>query len=491
MTPTVATSQPARPPVPRKRWWLRGLLIGVALLILTPLALVSYSNLGARGAWAEAEAEADRDDPHWRLLDLEAERPQYADTENSALHIIATVRKGGRVSIGIVPNYDQIFEKLPANAQLNAQQVQLIRTEMAKMPRAIEDARKLKDMPGGRFPLTYNDDWISTLIPHHHDARVIAEWMEHDAWLLAQEGDIDGAIESCQAIINGGRSMKDDAMLITCLVRIAMQNIALNTLERVLAQGEADEAHLLAMQKMLEREIDEPSFVRGMRGERGGIHHLFTKVRDGKVKGGFGGLMGSSGGNVPGIDPVTGWLTINYPSTMLRHYPDHLRFMNREVAAAKAPLHERGAKMAELQAELVRSRNPITKLLGPATNKVEEADRRSQIYLRSMVVVLACERYRQKDEEKRWPRSLDDLVKAKVLEAVPADPMDNQPLRYRITKVGVVVYSIGFDNTDDHGNINRDQWRDPGVDMGFQLWEVHLRRQIPLPPIGLPGLPKD
>jgi hypothetical protein len=475
----------ATPPVRKRRWWLPGTLAAVTLAIAAPLAMVIYSEHGSHGAWAEAEAEASRDDPRWRLLEMEADRPQLADADNSALHVMAIHRKG-RIHIPLVPNYDQVFDKLPANTQLNAQQVQLIRTEFAKIPGQIEAARKLKDMPEGRFPLTISDEWITTLIPHHHEPREIADWLKHDAWLLAQEGDSDAAIESCQAIINAGRSVKDDPFLITCLVRLALQNIALDTLERVLAQGEASEGHLSALQAMLEREMREESLIRAMRGERAGAHFLFENLRDGKAK------LNHIFVNGPGMgvntgDPFTDWLSETFPSTMLKHFPDHLHYMNRTVAAVKLPLHERPAKLAELSEEVKRSRNPVMRLLAPAMDKVEKSDRRVHIYLRCMVVALACERYRLKDEAKRWPATLDDLVKAKLLDAVPTDPIDKQPLRYRRTKEEIVIYSIGFDMKDNQGNIDRAQPYNEGVDLGFRLWDPAQRRRQPLPPIAFPG----
>jgi uncharacterized coiled-coil protein SlyX len=475
---------PTAPPVRKRRWWLRGTLAAVALAIVVPLALVGYAELGSQGAWADAEDEASRDDPRWRLMEIEADRTPVADADNSALHIIAILRKGVRVRIDDLPNYDAIFDKLSANAQLNAQQVQLIRTEFAKVPGQIEAARTLKDMPEGRFPLTYSDGWIATLIPHHHGAREIADWLKHDAWLLAHEGECDAAIESCQAIINAGRSTKDDPFLITCLIRLALQNIALDTLERVLAQGEASEEHLRAMQAMLIREMQQDTFIQAVRGERAGAHHLFENLRAGKVKPDM-----FRGIGAPGIDPLTAWLGETFPSTLIKHYPDHLRHMNRTVAAVKLPLRERPAKLAELTEDIKRSKNPVTKMLAPALEKVEKADRRTHICLRSMVVALACERYRMRDEYKRWPATLDDLVKAKLLDAVPTDPIDNRPLRYRRTKEGIVIYSIGFDLKDDQGNINRAQPYEPGVDLGFRLWDLELRRRQPLPPIGLPVAP--
>jgi hypothetical protein len=172
---------------------------------------------------------------------------------------------------------------------------------------------------------------------------------------------------------------------------------------------------------------------------------------------------------------------------MLKHYPGHLHRMNRMMKAAKLPLHERGPKLAEIVKEGRDSGNAVSRLLMPALDKVEKADRRNQMYLRTMVVALACERYRIQHEAKRWPDTLDDLVKAKLLSAIPLDPMDNQPLRYRRTADGIVVYSIGFDAKDDQGNVQRDRWPDTGVDLGFRLWNPDQRRLAPLPPVGLPA----
>ena len=97
---------------------------------------------------------------------------------------------------------------------------------------------------------------------------------------------------------------------------------------------------------------------------------------------------------------------------------------------------------------------------------------------------LACERYRQRHKD--WPASLDVLVKAKLLDADPLDPMDGRPLRYRRTKDGIVIYSIGIDKTDNQGHIDREHPIDPGVDLGFRLWDPFLRRQEARPPVGLP-----
>jgi hypothetical protein len=124
--------------------------------------------------------------------------------------------------------------------------------------------------------------------------------------------------------------------------------------------------------------------------------------------------------------------------------------------------------------------NPYARWLLPAADKVVEADARVAAELRSAVAGLAAERYRLKYA--RWPDTLDALV-PEFLPAVPADPYDGRPLRYRRLPEGVVVYSLGPDKQDDGGRLPEpgDEPKKPGTDLGFRVWDVELRGQ-PAPP---------
>jgi hypothetical protein len=480
---TAVPTHPIAPP-PRRRW-LRVVLIVGALVILVPLLIYALADHWTQNAWAEAEAEAAADDPRWTLLEIEADRKQIADNDNSALHLIATNRLARGFSVRLVPKYDEIFAKLPPPARLNTQQEQILRRELGKIPKALEEARKLKDMPYGRFPLAYTDDFISTLLPNQQEARTPADWLAHDAMLLAHDEKYDEAVESCRAILNAGRAIGDEPILISFLIRAALQNISVTTLERVLAQGTPTEPALAAMQALLEKEMAECTWVHGVRGERAGIHYLFDNIRAGKVNANYLRAVGPLGVRRPGVSGVVTEAMVNvFPRTALGSYPGHLKFMNRSVAAAKLPPHERAAKLAELDAEVRATSNPITGTLAAALTKVEKADTRCQINLRTAIVAVACERYRLAHKD-QWPAALEDLVQAKLLDKVPIDPLHNEPLHYRRNKEFIVIYSIGFDGKDGGGNIDRDQPYQPGVDLGFRLWNVERRRQAPLPPVAI------
>jgi len=68
--------------------------------------------------------------------------------------------------------------------------------------------------------------------------------------------------------------------------------------------------------------------------------------------------------------------------------------------------------------------------------------------MRATQAALAVERYRL--AEGRLPQSLDDLVPA-YIEAVPTDPCNGRPLKYRILHPGFVVYGVGDDLGDNGG----------------------------------------
>jgi hypothetical protein len=67
----------------------------------------------------------------------------------------------------------------------------------------------------------------------------------------------------------------------------------------------------------------------------------------------------------------------------------------------------------------------------------------------------------------RWPQRLDDLPEGPL-----ADPFDGQPLRYKVTPAGRMVYSIGQDLRDDGGEASR---QGTDGDLIFHLFDLSRR----------------
>lgn len=90
----------------------------------------------------------------------------------------------------------------------------------------------------------------------------------------------------------------------------------------------------------------------------------------------------------------------------------------------------------------------ITRMLVPAVNSIAMIDLRRIAQMDCAITALEVERYRL--AEGRLPETLEALV-PKFIEAVPIDPFDGKPLRYKRLEKGYTIYSIGEDGEDNGG----------------------------------------
>ncbi|MBI3410696.1 MAG: hypothetical protein HY040_20355 [Planctomycetes bacterium] len=456
----------------RKRRWLIRITVGVILLAVLAFGIGVFVTFLADADLTDIYARLDREDPNWRLEDLEAHRKEVAAEENSALQVMGTYRAIAGPVIYWNRAYDKIFARRQPQARLNVQQTDYLQDRMRKLERPLLEARKLKDMPEGRFPLAYAVDYQSTRI-FQSELRGSYELLQWDAVLRSDAGDADGGLESCRALLNAARSVSDEPFLVSQLVRYAGYSIlVVDALEPVLALGQPSDTALKRIEDALAREIAEPTLRHGLRGARAGFHRLMTTVAEGKA-------------SLAGATAKTTKLNL------LSILPGHLKsehgrllvLLTEMVDAASLPLHEQAAAFAALEARLLEKPSvPAQFVFAPS--RIADAHRRTQAHLRCAMVAIAAERYRQRYEH--WPKSLDDLVSANYLDAVPDDPFAAGRIKLKRRVDGITIYSVGFDGVDNDGNIDHDRsFRDPGLDLGFRLWNINARRQAPLPTVTL------
>jgi hypothetical protein len=440
-------TEPAVHPAPRKRrrWWL--------LLLLLPALLIVfwvYFSFSAQQRLARALAETDRLDPHWRFDDLQAERPVVPDEENAALVMIAAFRKMPPDWNPDMPNVKAkqvISPRLKPNEALTEQQTAAVRGWLEPCAEALPEARRLADLPRARWP----DG--ETLF----DALGTARLLSWDAFLRAEEGDLDGALASCRAAVNGGRAAGEQPSIMPQLVRLAVDIITLERIERTLGQGEPSEAALAMLQQMLSEEGQAPQFTIALRGERAFKDHLLESAQRGELTAQ---QMKTQVGS-PALLYLPGVIAGNRAAT--------LEQMNKMVEISKLPPEQQGAAMAPLQASVQNEPLLLRRIMGRDVSPVVLARymddaRRHQAQIRCAAVGLALERYRRKHG--RWPEALDDL-KDEFLPEFPSDPFNGQPLRYDKSDEGVTVCSAGPDGK---------------YDVCFRLWNVDKRRQPPPSP---------
>jgi hypothetical protein len=440
----------------------------------------------------EAEADADVKDPGgWRLSEIDAHRKVLADEDNAAEVVMAIKSNlptpwpparpapadAADGAAPPVPPGQQVYIEndladLPPDVQLDEALLRDLRDSFKGTEKALAEARKLPAFRDGRYPLTWSKDIISTLI-NSQDARAAANLMRLQAVLLAQEGKADQALEATRGVLVAGRSVGDEPLMISMLIRVACTAIAISSLERVLAQGEPSADELKKMQELLEAEAAEPLLLNATRGERASMHQLMIVLKTREIKPSVAvGPGGNQGFNFA--------FDLAGPTLARTSHARMLRLLTEMVEITKLPPEEQAEPMQALEQKVKQARvnyDVLIALLMPAMFKVSQAYQRDQAMLRCAIVAVAAERYRR--DHGGWPAKLDELVQGGYLKEVPKDPYDGQLLRYKRMPDGVVVYSVGPDKQDDGGARNRSNPLTKGTDYPFRLWDVNRRRQPP------------
>jgi hypothetical protein len=468
-----ALAQPPIPAKPMRRLRRRAVILLALVLVTIAVPLTAWLSLSWKDehALAEALADTDRLDPHWRLPELLAGRPNIPPEENAALQVGVASNASGKIYTLFQKHFPEAeadaLRDFPADVNLDARQKAMLIDLWVNAVDAIAAARKLKDMPRGRPRITYAPDFISTLVQPVQDAREVCSLLHIDVVIRSEDGDADGAIDSCRAMLNTGRSIGEEPFVIAVLVRCACANMTVNAVERVLARGCPGEPALATMQTALEQELAEPTLLFALRGERAGLLEVLRLMADGKVRPSFVSAL-ASGGKQPGL--VGRFLEDHLPARTTADQASLLRGMNKLVEAAKLPVEQQAAAFESAIEEWKdRADSPLLQRkwadMSLSAHLRVEANMRAAV---AAVAALAAERYRLKHAQ--WPASLDALVKAGLLKAVPLDPFDGEPLRLKRLPDGLVIYSVGQDRTDNGGIINRRAEAPAGTDLGFRLW---------------------
>ncbi len=471
MSPSL--SQPETlPRTPRRRRWLRG-----AAVVL----LVSLAAGGARyWLWhrqvadelAAALARLDADEPGWRLADLEAAREVIPEEENSARVVVAA---GKQLPSNWPPrDFYAAFERLDPPKRLDRAAYGRLCGELDAVRPALAEALRLVTLPRGRHRIEYQPNPLDTLLGEQLEVRRVAALLRYEAIRCGEEGDRAGAVAACRAALNAARSVGDEPVSVTQLVRHACAVVACGATERTLAQGESPADGLAALQRLFEDEDAFPLLLVSARGERAQAHAFFELFEGGGMT--LAELAREKDPSPSWPERLYGWLIRDMRRA---EHPLALSLATRRVNDARTPPHEQAAAEQRFRADCAAlpPNAVFTRLLLPATVRLGEAERRRHAKLRSLIVCLAAERFRL--AEGRWPTALADLVPGQ-LAAAPLDPFDGKPLRYRRLPDGVAVYSVGPDGTDDGGTFDPEGGgARPGTDIGCRLWDVDRRGRPP------------
>jgi hypothetical protein len=323
-------------------------------------------------------------------------------------------------------------------------------TEAARRPRA-------------QYDLRYADG-PNALLPHLAIHKSMAGKLRTRSAARVAAGDTAGAAEDIDTILRLAELTGEDPVLIGYLVRVAIQSIAFSAFWDGTLQHAWSDAQLAAFQQRFEGLKQRDSLVKAFRGERLFGKTCFELMREGKLDPDTLGAMDGGGDGFSGGAMPKAWL--------LQNQAYHSRVMDQVVDALQRCDPERGiaAKGSIWETERIdqtvfdtanRRFHPyriLTHMLLPGLAKVHAKADRSLTTSRLAITVAGLERHRLATGS--YPKALGDLV-PKWLPAVPLDPMDGQPLRYRLNADGsFMVYGVGPNHTDDNGVFESQQGQD-------------------------------
>jgi Tfp pilus assembly protein PilN len=489
---TLTTRRSSRRRPRRMRRYLGALLLVGLVVGYVVYRYVQNQNEEAEAQLQAAIAEADRLDPGWRHEQLEARRIVPTPEKNAAVLLSLAWNTGipllnkGTVREDLYSVSDEISQLLPC-ATLTEKETSTLRANLAPVLPALVHARKIASLPRGHFSLDWETDPLSIWL-RSVDQGYIASWLlSIDASLFAQDGDLAAAWKNCAAMFNVARAMGDEPD--SQLFRVTqLRREALRAVERVLGQGEISEALLAAAQNDLNEETNHPGLLIFLRGRRALYHRWFTCLDSGAIS-----LVAYKEyqARLKAIEfqargkPATG---LSLRQQVQTHFSQHevkpahawwLTFWTKAVEIAKRPPEEQEQALAKLQMEAADApplAAPDLTLLFQRPSDIFAWFKKGKASLRCAITALAVERYRLLHGD--WPDSLEPLVMAKLLNQVPVDPFSGKSLRYRPTKDGVVLYSVGPDGKGngtacDGDHITREDYR-----LEFRLWNPDRRGQL-------------
>jgi hypothetical protein len=272
-------------------------------------------------------------------------------------------------------------------------------------------------------------------------------------------------------------ALRGEPILISHLVRISIVNLALQPVWEGLAGHKWSDPQLTVLEQALRQSDFLADYHVAMRGERVMLVEIidyFRRTRRLEELSGFG--SDDSSIDNAGSSPVFNRLI---PSGWF--YQNQLRcgrFMVQWYQPLVDPKHQTvspkiasgaGQAMA-LECTHPSPYNWIEHMLLPALAPASKRFASVQVSIDLARVACALERHRLAHGQ--YPDALDALMPS-FIATLPHDIINGQPLRYRRVDPGqFVLYSVGWNETDDGGQVVLKKDGKPDVDKGDWVWQM-------------------
>jgi hypothetical protein len=434
-------------PVPLAARWP---LVGLAALFLLAKACAAGAILfidnavGAQAPYLRLEAA--------QLMQANLP-PVVADADNAAPLYLQAFRE---VDAESARNAESSPLQDPAGADIGSQAV----TDLLARHRGTLDLlRRAADRDTCRFTRDWTRPSVGMVLPELQSLRTAARLLSLAARREAADGDAAAALGDIVRIGRMGRHASAEPILISALVGIATDRIALATLADVLPQLRKADLPALDSPEVADLVGAVPSIAKHFYGEEAFGLSIFADLADGRMDLRSLGPMLAASPTPPSTSPLSRLVFSPLSSLFRSLFVDddiaaYRSIMNKyPVLTANPPVWPDLKKRAEeIEKDLsTTNRGLITSLMTPALTGILRSRVQSQAMHESAAALVAATRQRLATGS--VPATLDELVPGQ-LRSVPRDPFaTDKPLLLRRTDADWTVYSVGPDGEDDGGPV--------------------------------------
>jgi hypothetical protein len=300
-----------------------------------------------------------------------------------------------------------------------------------------------------RYPLDLSLG-IETPLPHLGKFRKAIQFLELSAIVHAEVNEASNAANDLRIAVALARSLETEPVLTSQMVRATSVSVVVDALEQIVNRVTLPAESLTELSKAFQHIADWDAqgegFTRGLVAERASstaLLHTPQKLLE---------VATAPGMDVPPElrDRMAARLQKNNKLTQEEQFLQST--FQQLLAARKEPLPDRlkvESLIHQKSAEAAGKKLAIIEWLVPSLARPPAKEAECLASARLGLTAIALEQFRAAHDN-RYPATLSELTPA-CLSAVPLDPFDGQPLRYRTKGSGYTLYSIGPDLKDDGG----------------------------------------
>ncbi len=436
------------------------LLLGVGLF---GAGIVFFLGVAATARWDRYAATLRAGGDPLTFDEVQAARAVIPDEKNGALVIGRLHDRLEELSKASVGQHVLVFSgqgyEFDLFTGIRRDKIQPSREFMEPYRDLLSELSVLRDMPTGRFEVTYDpatQSIMSVLLPEMSTLRAASRLECLHGVLEHLDGDLAGAADSARVQLAIGATLNEHPTVIGRLVQIAVDALGIRALENLLRVGELDGETLGEFVRIMRQRKEGATMRWAFAGERAfflGVCEEYAESAQSRGR-----VNSMVGGGIPVIMPDALIRENQMRGVEMLSWLTDARDDPAELVAA--------AQRIDTEAPKLTVMHGLVRMIMPSLSRAVTLHLRSSAEFDCTIAALAAEQYRLATG--KMPESLGALVPT-YLDEVPTDPFDGEPMRFAKTHEGIVIYSVCDDLTDDGGIVARQKNRPRYRDIGFRL----------------------